>query len=164
MPSAGQFGAWLTPDPPPHTHTHTHTTCVHTPSVRLCCEVVLSGITCRDCLASAMTTTTTSVSTKPWTSNSRAMLSRWGGWACFLCAGSMAPAQVLLGSLPRLLCPVGARQVICFPENVTFSDYNSALPFLRQDEVCHVLLLAIESRRQSELLYALNALMAHVNG
>lgn len=55
-------------------------------------------------------------------------------------------------------------QVICFPENVTFSDYTSALPFLRQDEVCHVLLLAIESRRQSELLYALNALMAHVNG
>ncbi len=55
-------------------------------------------------------------------------------------------------------------QVICFPENVTLSDYTSALPFLRQDEVCHVLLLAIESRRQSELLYALNALMAHVNG
>jgi hypothetical protein len=61
-------------------------------------------------------------------------------------------------------CSPESVQVICFPENVTFADFNSALPFLRQDEVCHVLVLAIESRRQSELLYALHALMSHVNG
>jgi hypothetical protein len=37
-------------------------------------------------------------------------------------------------------------------------------PLLRKDEKIHINILAVEARKQAELLRALHALMSHVNG
>ncbi len=55
-------------------------------------------------------------------------------------------------------------QCVCSPENIGDKDFDVSADFLRPDERCHVNVIAIEARKQAELLFALRALMVHMNG
>ncbi len=54
------------------------------------------------------------------------------------------------------------KKMACNPDNLTLDDYSLASVELSDSEKCHVALLAVEARRQSQLLYALHALGAHL--
>ena len=50
------------------------------------------------------------------------------------------------------------KKLSCMPFTVTLHDFKSLTPVFRLDEVCHIVLLATEARKQADLLYALRAL------
>ncbi len=58
------------------------------------------------------------------------------------------------------LRPVKAfiKKVVCTPEAVTQEDFVGSTSMLRNDEMCHVVLLALEARKQAALMYFLHAL------
>ncbi|CAJ0649471.1 10898_t:CDS:2, partial [Entrophospora sp. SA101] len=51
------------------------------------------------------------------------------------------------------------KKVCCTPENLTINDWRNVGFQLRSEEKCHVNLIAIESRKQSELIYGLWCVM-----
>jgi len=54
------------------------------------------------------------------------------------------------------------KKIICYPQLVTRSDFNNIGIQLRPDEKVHVALLAVESSKQSELLYGLHAVLKYM--
>jgi len=54
------------------------------------------------------------------------------------------------------------KKITCYPESITKSDFMNIGYQLTPDEKVHVALLAIESAKQSELLYGLHAVMKHM--
>ncbi len=54
------------------------------------------------------------------------------------------------------------KKVACLPEDITGADFWGMSQRLKPDERVHIALLALECRKQSELLYALHALMKHM--
>jgi sestrin len=54
------------------------------------------------------------------------------------------------------------KKVTCMPEQVTAGDFDLRGYKFGPDEKCHIVLLAIEARRQAILLYALHAVMRHM--
>nr|CAG8561844.1 5382_t:CDS:2 [Entrophospora candida] len=56
------------------------------------------------------------------------------------------------------------KKVCCTPENLTINDWRNVGFQLRSEEKCHVNLIAIESRKQSELIYGLWCVMKCQNG
>jgi len=54
------------------------------------------------------------------------------------------------------------KKIVSYPETITISDYQNLGYELRPDEKVHVVLLAAESARQSELLYGLHAIKTHM--
>ena len=51
------------------------------------------------------------------------------------------------------------RKIACAPETITKEDYELRGYGFKADEKCHIVLLAIEARRQASLLYALHSVM-----
>lgn len=43
------------------------------------------------------------------------------------------------------------------------TDFDLFAEYLRPDERCHVNVIAIEARKQAELLFAMRAVMMHMN-
>lgn len=54
------------------------------------------------------------------------------------------------------------KKIVCYPETITKSDYVNVGLALRPDEKVHAALLAVESAKQSTLLYGLHAVMQHI--
>jgi len=54
------------------------------------------------------------------------------------------------------------KKIACQPDSVTKADYKNLCIDLTHDEKVHVALLAVESAKQSELLYGLHAIMGHM--
>ena len=54
------------------------------------------------------------------------------------------------------------KKITCQPETATKSDFANLGYDLKPDEKVHVALLAVESSKQSELLYGLHAVMQHM--
>eukprot|EP01118_Nematostelium_gracile_P016186 TRINITY_DN6646_c0_g1_i1.p1 TRINITY_DN6646_c0_g1~~TRINITY_DN6646_c0_g1_i1.p1 ORF type:complete len:325 (+),score=81.75 TRINITY_DN6646_c0_g1_i1:481-1455(+) len=54
------------------------------------------------------------------------------------------------------------KKIVCFPETISKSDYSIFGLALRPDEKVHASLLAIESSKQSILLYGVQAIMQHI--
>jgi hypothetical protein len=66
------------------------------------------------------------------------------------------------GRIPVFLTPAlktFVRKIVCAPDTITREDYELKGYNFKPDEKCHIVLLAIEARRQASLLYALHALM-----
>jgi len=54
------------------------------------------------------------------------------------------------------------KKITCFPETIVVSDFQNIGYQLTPDEKVHVALLAVESSKQSALLYGLHAVMKHM--
>ena len=54
------------------------------------------------------------------------------------------------------------KKIVCFPETINFEDFSNIGYQFRPDEKCHIALLATESNKQAELLYALYAIKKYV--
>jgi sestrin len=54
------------------------------------------------------------------------------------------------------------KKIVCHPETITKSDYVNVGLALRPDEKVHAALLAVESAKQSTLLYGIHAIMQHI--
>lgn len=54
------------------------------------------------------------------------------------------------------------KKAVCFPNLVTEEDFKTFSVVFRPDEKCHILLLALEARKQACLLYGLRAVMQHM--
>jgi len=54
------------------------------------------------------------------------------------------------------------KSVSCLPETVTRSDFQNVGLRLQPDELVHINLLLLESRKQAEMLYGLRAVAAHM--
>ena len=52
------------------------------------------------------------------------------------------------------------KKVVCFPERIVPSDFRMGFSF-RNDEKCHINLLAAEARKCAVLLYGLHAVMRY---
>ena len=50
------------------------------------------------------------------------------------------------------------KRVVSTPEAVTKDHFLNCTPMLRHDEMCHVVMLALEARKQAALIYSLHAL------
>ena len=53
------------------------------------------------------------------------------------------------------------KKVICCPETITKKDFSKMGVNLTPKEKCHLTLLAIEARKQAELLYGLRSIMKY---
>lgn len=51
------------------------------------------------------------------------------------------------------------KKVACYPEAIQANDFHHVGFNFRNDEKCHINILAAEARKCAELLYALHALM-----
>jgi sestrin len=51
------------------------------------------------------------------------------------------------------------KKIVCAPETVTKADFELSGYNFKPDEKAHIVLLAIEARRQASLLYALHSVM-----
>jgi hypothetical protein len=56
------------------------------------------------------------------------------------------------------------KKIVCFPDSITQSDFELPGYTFKPSEKAHIVLLAIEARRQASLLYALHAVMKHSMG
>ena len=56
------------------------------------------------------------------------------------------------------------KKVTCYPENITTADFDTFGADLRSAEKCHLNLLALESRKQAEILHAVHAVMEFMEG
>ena len=54
------------------------------------------------------------------------------------------------------------KKITCQAQEITKSDFSNLGYVLKPDEKVHVAALAVESAKQSELLYGLHALMQHM--
>lgn len=54
------------------------------------------------------------------------------------------------------------KKVTCYPERITKDDFKNIGVNLTPDEKVHIALLAVESAKQSTLLYGLHAVMVHM--
>jgi hypothetical protein len=52
------------------------------------------------------------------------------------------------------------KKMVCYPEHVTAHDFQQLGYVMAPHEKLHLCALAVESRKQAELLYALRSLMA----
>ena len=52
-----------------------------------------------------------------------------------------------------------AKKVACYPEAITAWDFNAFTSTFTADEKVHIVMLAVEARRQAALLYGLKALL-----
>jgi len=50
------------------------------------------------------------------------------------------------------------------PDQVTASDFQQMGLHLRPDEKCHIALIAVEARKQADLIYGLRAISDHLTG
>lgn len=55
------------------------------------------------------------------------------------------------------------KKITCYPETITLTDFQKAGYDFKAEEKVHIVLLAIQSSRQSELLYGLHAVMRHMH-
>jgi len=55
------------------------------------------------------------------------------------------------------------KKVACSPETISFNDFQNIGLELRVDEKCHINIIALEARKQAELLHGLHAIMMCMN-
>jgi len=55
------------------------------------------------------------------------------------------------------------KKVACSPETISFNDFQNIGLALRVDEKCHINIIALEARKQAELLHGLHAVMMCMN-
>jgi sestrin len=55
------------------------------------------------------------------------------------------------------------KKVCCKPEEIEYKDWRNIGFYLREEEKCHVNLIAVEARKQAELVYGLSSVMKWEN-
>ncbi len=54
------------------------------------------------------------------------------------------------------------KNIVCTPERITCNQFDTCIDLMVSEKV-HVVLLAMEARKQSELMYAMSAVLHHLS-